>query len=73
MSVNEHGNDQTNHYSWGRGWGEMVPKRVTASLYLVCLAGAVQDVHVERGVPEYRVGAGVVGEPEQLILRSRRR
>jgi hypothetical protein len=51
----------------------MVPKRVTASLYLVCLAGAVQDVHVERGGPEYRVGAGVVGEPEQLILRSRRR
>jgi len=38
----------------------------SGSSYLVCLAGVVEDVHVERGVLEDRVGVGVVREPEQL-------
>ena len=38
--------------------------------YLERLAGAVQDVHVERRGPEGGVGAGVVGEPEELILKK---
>ena len=49
----------------------MASKGVKASVYLLCLAGAVQDVHVQGGGAKYRVGAGVIGEPEQLILRSR--
>jgi hypothetical protein len=42
----------------------------SAGLYLERLAGAVQDVHVQRRGPEGGVGAGVVGEPEELILKG---
>lgn len=38
----------------------------SGSSYLVHLAGAVEDVHVERDVLEDRVGVGVVREPVQL-------
>lgn len=44
-----------------------------AWLYLERLAGAVQDVHVERRGSEGGVCAGVVGKPEELILKSKQR
>jgi hypothetical protein len=43
---------------------------VGGRFYLVRLVSAVQDVHVQRGGPEHRVSAGVIGEPEKLILRK---
>jgi hypothetical protein len=39
-------------------------------VYLVRFTSTVHGIHVRRGVAEHRVGAGVIGEPEKLILQA---